>query len=47
LKSQKADGMKIQIELYYIEKRKELVKAQSDVLLERCVVWQNGINLFD
>jgi hypothetical protein len=32
-----------QIELLNMEQRKEIVKKESELLLERCVFWQNGI----
>jgi hypothetical protein len=42
-KGGKSHSMKLKNELNDIEKRKEMIKAQCDVLLERCLNLQNGI----
>jgi hypothetical protein len=46
-RNQGSDEMKLQNELHRIEKRKEIVKTESELLLDRCVSWQNGGNLLD
>jgi hypothetical protein len=41
-KADKWNEFKLHNELLNIEKRKEMIKAESGLLLDSCVIWQNG-----
>jgi hypothetical protein len=47
-KAQKSSlDVKLQVELHHLDLRKEMIKAENTLLLERCLILQNGIKLFD
>jgi hypothetical protein len=45
-KAQKSLEVNLQIELHHMKKRKEILKAESELQLDRCVNWQNGMIFF-